>query len=57
MCQKDTSHYSSREIKGKDKNEQKINKICWNIQYQKLPEIWICVLKIPCCSFRHTTYV
>lgn len=56
-CQKDMNHYGSREITGKDKNEQEMNAVCWNSQYEKLPEMWISVLKFPYCSSRHNLRV
>jgi hypothetical protein len=46
MCQKDMNHYSSRGITGKNKNKQKMNGVCWNIQchnceilYLKFPTV------------------
>jgi hypothetical protein len=41
MCQKDMSHYSSRGITGKDKNKQKMNTVCWNIQCQNFAFLYL----------------
>ena len=42
MCQKYMSHYSSREIiTGKDKNKQKVNTVCWNIQCQNCEFLYL----------------
>lgn len=41
MCPKDMSRYCSRGITGKDKNEQKMNTVCWNIQCQNCEFLYL----------------